>query len=157
MSNSFNITIKDNTGAVMAEFEKRVELALKAVGSQAEAYAKLSVTDAQRDGIDLTRYGEYDNSRVDRGQLRNSITHVVKDGAVYIGSDTPYAPYHELGTGIYASQPGGRQSPWVYYNRKLGTYMQTKGLYPLHFLKNAASMHLEEYARIINEILAKGQ
>lgn len=147
--------IIDRTREALAEFDKLEALALKAIARQAEAYAKLNVTDATREGIDLTQHGEYDNSRVDRGQLRNSITGVVKDGFAYIGSNIPYAPYHELGTGIYASEPGGRQTPWVYYNRKLGTYMKTRGLYPLHFLKNAAANHLDEYERILKDIFSK--
>lgn len=146
--------IVDHTKEALAEFDRRIEFALKTVGSQAEAYAKLTVTDASRIGIDLTTKGEYDNSRVDTGQMRNSITHVVYDGAVYIGSNIPYAPYHELGTGIYASQPGGRQSPWLYYNRKTKKVMQTKGLYPIHFLKNSVADHFDEYQRIFDEIVS---
>lgn len=144
--------IIDHSQQAIAEIEKIEAIALKVIAKQAESYAKLNVTDASREGIDLTQYGEYDNSRVDRGQLRNSITGIVKDGAAYIGSNIPYSVYHELGTGIYASQPGGRQTPWLYYNRKLGTYMQTKGLYPLHFLKNAAANHLDEYEKIFKDV-----
>ena len=147
--------IRDNSQQALAEISKITNIALKVIAKQAESYAKLNVTDASREGIDLTQHGEYDNSRVDRGQLRNSITGVVVDGAAYIGSNIPYAPYHELGTGIYASQPGGRQSPWVYYNRKLGQYMKTNGLYPLHFLKNSVANHLDEYKRIFEEILSQ--
>lgn len=150
--------IVDHTKEALAEFDRLEALPLKAVARQAEAYAKLNVTDASREGIDLTQYGEYDNSRVSRGkqggQLRNSITGVVKDGFAYIGSNIPYAPYHELGTGIYASEPGGRRSPWAYYNQKLKKWMMTRGLYPLHFLKNAVANHLDEYERIVKDIFS---
>lgn len=130
-----------------------LQAGLEMIGSQAEAYAKLTITDAARDGIDLTQYGEFDNSRVDLGALRNSITHAVQNDGVYIGSNIPYAPYHELGTGVYASQPGGRRTPWKYYNRKKGTVMLTNGLYPLHFLRNAAANHIGEYKHIFKEIV----
>lgn len=157
MAESFNIRIVDHSNEVLSQFRSLARAALEMVGSQAEAYAKLTITDSMRDGIDLTQYGEFDNSRVDRGQLRNSITHVVQQDGVYIGSNIPYAPYHELGTGIYASQPGGRRTPWKYYNRKMGTVMWTKGLYPLHFLKNAVANHIQEYKKIISEIMSGNQ
>lgn len=49
-----------------------IERALESVGITAEAYAKL-------------------NCPVDTGRLRSSITHVVDDKAVYIGTNVEYA------------------------------------------------------------------
>ena len=148
-----DIKITDNSGEVMRAFKNQLQIALEAVGTQAESHAKQVVTDALAYGrIDLTKYGEHDNSRVDTGRLRNSVAHTVVKEEVYIGTNLEYAPYHELGTGIYASQPGGRQSPWVYYDRHGATH-QTRGLYPIHFLKKAASEHTEEYKQIITKFM----
>lgn len=42
---------------------------------------------------------------VDTGNLRSSITHVVGDDHVIIGSNVDYAPYVELGTQHQVAQP----------------------------------------------------
>lgn len=147
------IKITDNSGEVMEAFKNQLAVALEAVGTQAESHAKQVASDSLVYGhTDLTKYGEKDNSRVDTGRLRNSIAHTVVQEEVYIGTNLEYAPYHELGTGIYASQPGGRQTPWVYYDRH-GKAHRTKGLYPIHFLKKAASEHTDEYKAIIEKIM----
>lgn len=151
--NGFDIVSHEDE--TIAEVLRRCNIALEVVGVQAEGYAKLSITDAKRDGIDLTQYGEKDNSRVDTGAMRNSVTHAINNNAVYIGSNLPYAVYHELGTGIYASQPGGRLSPWIYTDRHGKTH-RTSGLYPLHFLKNAAANHIDEYKRIFTDVMGGG-
>ena len=78
-----------NIGEIMAHFYRQGEKAMKAVGIQAESYAK-----------QLCPVGE-------TGNLRNSITHgvIVGDGevAAVIGTDTYYAPFVELG---HAQQVG---------------------------------------------------
>ena len=89
------VVFNDYSADVLNEFHDAVLRALERCGEQAEGYAK-------------------DLAPVDTGNLRNSISHKVDDGepAVYIGSNTSYAPYVELATGIYAE--GGRPTPWVY-------------------------------------------
>lgn len=152
----FEIQITDNSGEILRQFERSLQIALEAVGTQAESHAKQVISDALVYGhTDLMRYGEKDNSRVDTGRLRNSVAHAVREHDAYIGSNVEYAPYHELGTGIYASQAGGRQTPWTYRDAK-GNFHKTRGLYPIHFLKKAASEHSEEYKAIIEKIL-KGE
>ena len=85
---------------------------------------------------------------VDTGNLRNSISHKVDDGepAVYIGSNTSYAPYVELATGIYAE--GGRPTPWVYQDAN-GNWHWTRGNKAQPFLKPAVADHAKEYQSII--------
>lgn len=46
-----------------------------------------------------------------------------------------YAPYVHNGTGIYA--PGGRQTPWTYYDEKNGKFYTTRGQKPKPWLKDA--------------------
>lgn len=148
------IVVKDNSGEIARQFKQLVQIALETVGTQAESHAKQIVSDTLVYGqVNLKAVGEKDNSRVDTGRLRNSIAHTVVKEDIYIGTNLEYAPYHELGTGIYASQPGGRQSPWVYYDRK-GKAHKTRGLYPIHFLKKAASEHTVEYMKIFVDTLA---
>ena len=149
----FEVKIVDNSGEIMKAFENQLHIALEAVATQAESHAKQVISDSLVYGhTDLTQYGERDNSRVDTGRLRNSVAHTVREHEAYIGSNLEYAAYHELGTGIYASQAGGRKTPWKYKDRK-GKWHVTRGLYPIHFLKKAASEHSDEYKKIIEKIM----
>lgn len=114
---------------MLREFDADKQAALEAIGITAEGYAKK-----------LTP--------VDTGTARNSISHAVKGSDVYIGSNVEYIPWLEYGTGIYASDGQGRQSPWGYYDRD-GKYHVTRGQKPHHMLKKAATEHNEEYRRIL--------
>jgi len=54
---------------------------------------------------------------------------------VVIGSNVEYAPYPELGTGIYAEGGGGRQTPWIY---PIGDgFRWTNGMRPIAYLRRA--------------------
>lgn len=102
--------------------------ALERIGMMADGYAK-------------------DLCPVDTGNLRNSITHTVDAGekAVYIGTNSKYGPYVELGTGKY--YPGGRLTPWAYKGSD-GKWHMTAGQRAKPFLKPAAADHKETYAAI---------
>lgn len=123
--------------------KEAVEAALEAVGLQAEGYAKANITAA---------------GRVDTGELRNSVTHQVEESeqAVYIGSNLEYAIHNEVGTGIYAEGGGGRKDPWVYVDDK-GVGHWTVGMKPIHFLKDAAADHGDEYMQIAESVLKEWQ
>ena len=127
------IEITDNSGLVREEFQAAVLRALEKCGLTAEGYAKLLCP-------------------VDTGNLRNSITHQVDEGepAVYIGSASEYAPYVELGTGIYT--PGGRPTPWTYQDEK-GNWHLTHGQRAQPYLKPAVADHTEQYRQIIQDEL----
>lgn len=86
---------------------------------------------------------------VDTGNLRRSIMHVVKmeEFTGYVGSSVPYAPYVEIGTGIYSSQGDGRQTPWIYVDPATGEKIFTHGSHPHPFLKPAMD---ENISAIIN-------
>ena len=73
---------------------------------------------------------------VDSGQLRQSINHKVEDNAGWVSTNVEYAPYVEIGTGIYSSEGGGRQTPWVYKDAK-GEWHRTSGSRPQPFMKPA--------------------
>lgn len=121
---------------VLEEFQTACIRALERCGSQAEGYAK-------------------DLVPVDTGRLRNSISHKVDDGepAVYIGSNTSYAPYVELATGIYAE--GGRPTPWVYQDEN-GNWHWTRGNKAQPFLKPAVADHAKQYRDIIESEMKGG-
>lgn len=69
-----DVKIIDNSDEVLDEFQRKVGLALKAIGVTAEGYAK-------------------EDCPVDTGRLRNSIANEVADAekAVYIGTNVEYA------------------------------------------------------------------
>lgn len=123
------IEIIDNSAAVKNEMQAAVLRALEACGLVGEGYAKKACP-------------------VDTGNLRNSITHQVQpsEPAVYIGSNSEYAAYVELGTGKY--YPGGRQTPWLYQDAK-GEWHLTHGQRAQPYLKPAVADHVQQYKGII--------
>lgn len=132
------IRLEDNSEEVLEALKAAALRALERCGLQAEGYAK-----------DLTP--------VDTGNLRNSITHQVsEDGLeVYIGTNVEYAPYVELGTGVYAEGGGGRPTPWVYQDEK-GQWHWTRGNPAQPFLKPAVADHAQTYRNIIEDELKNG-
>lgn len=72
------VEVKDNSSEVLKAFEKQCILGLKAIGQEAEGYAK-------------------DDCPVDSGRLRDSIANKVDEGekAAYIGTNVEYAVYVE--------------------------------------------------------------
>lgn len=79
------------------------------------------------------------------GQLQRSIDFIVSDdgteGVVY--SNLRYAPYVEVGTGIYASKGGGRQKPWRYpiYIDGQVQFRTTRGMKPRPYLEPALTQN----------------
>ena len=130
------VVFNDYSADVLNEFHDAVLRALERCGEQAEGYAK-------------------DLAPVDTGNLRNSISHTVDEDepAVYIGSNTSYAPYVELATGIYAE--GGRPTPWVYQDDN-GNWHWTAGNPAQPFLKPAVADHAQTYRNIIEDELKNG-
>ena len=126
----------DYSADVLNEFHDAVLRALERCGEQAEGYAK-------------------DLAPVDTENLRNSISHTVDEDepAVYIGSNTSYAPYVELGTGKYTE--GGRPTPWVYQDDN-GNWHWTAGNPAQPFLKPAVADHPQTYRNIIEDELKNG-
>lgn len=127
------IEITDNSGLVREEFQAAALRALEKCGLTAEGYAKLLC-------------------HVDTGNLRNSITHQVDEAehSVYIGTNSEYAAYVELGTGKY--YPGGRQTPWMYQDSH-GNWHLTYGQRAQPYLKPAVADHVQQYESIIRSEL----
>lgn len=127
------IEITDNSGLVREEFQAAVIRALEKCGLTAEGYAKMLCP-------------------VDTGNLRNSITHQIQasEPAVYIGTNSEYAVYVELGTGKY--YPGGRPTPWLYQDAR-GNWHLTHGQRAQPYLKPAVADHVSQYRGIIESEL----
>lgn len=105
---SFEVSLtNNNTDAIKDAAEEAIQAALEAIGLQAEGYAVMKCP-------------------VDTGRLRDSITHVVDDNSVIIGTNVEYAPKIELG--------GSRQAP--------------DG-----FLGPAVQDHLDEYKDMLEKFL----
>lgn len=140
-TNNFKIEVDvtDNTKQVLGALKNAVERGLEAIGLTAEGYAKETITEA---------------GRIDTGIMRNSIAHRLKDNenAVYIGTNVEYAVWHEVGTGIHAADGQGRKTPWAFQDKN-GDWQYTRGVKPLHFLRNAAANHTEEYKNIMQASL----
>ena len=126
----------DNSEEIKDNMKNALLRALEKIGMTAEKYAKRLCP-------------------VDTGNLRNSITHRVDEGepAAYIGSDTEYAAYVELGTGKY--YPGGRPTPWAYQDAK-GNWHWTAGNKAQPYLKPAAANYAAQYLKIVEDEMKNG-
>ena len=82
---------------------------------------------------------------VDDGQLRQSITFQVDKKKLegVIGSNVEYAPYVEVGTGIFSTKGNGRKTPWRYKDAK-GDWHTTSGMKAQPFLEPAAEENKQE-------------
>lgn len=129
--------LTDNSEATLKAFERATQAALEACGQQAVSHSKQIVTAA---------------GRIKSGAMRNSINHAVQGKTAYVGTNISYAKFHEMGTGIYI--PGGRQSPWAFQDEK-GNWHMTRGVAPIHFIKNAVADHVAEYRQIFLQYLSK--
>lgn len=126
----------DNSEEIKDNMKNVLLRALEKVGMTAEKYAKRLCP-------------------VDTGNLRNSITHRVdqEEPAVYVGSDSEYAAYVELGTGKH--YPGGRPTPWVYQDAK-GNWHWTAGNKAQPYLKPAAANYAAQYRKIVEDEMKNG-
>ena len=101
------VDYKDNSQQILSALEKGIKNGLEAIGLTAETYAK-------------------QETPVDTGRLRNSISHSVDGEAAYIGSNVEYAPYVELGTSRAKAH---------------------------HMLQKAATEHSAEYKRLAEDAI----
>lgn len=138
------IRIEDHSGDILRALEEKKAQILEAWGQQGVTNVKNVITA---------------ESRVDTGAMRNSINHQVQESesAVYVGTNDSKAVYHEYGTGIYLeSEDGrqGRQTPWRYQDRD-GNWHITRGMKPIHMLKNGIGNNIPEYKQIAEDILKR--
>ena len=96
-----------------------------------------------------------ENCPVDTGELRMSITHYVEGDTGVVGTNKQYAPYVEYGTGLFAREGNGRQTPWSYQDAK-GEWHSTKGQKPQPFLEPALLDQQKEIIKIFDEAIKEG-
>ena len=96
-----DIRLDDHSEEILAALKEQAALGMASIGQEAEGFAKDNLTTFPR---------------VDTGRLRNSVSHSVDETepSVYIGTNVEYGVYVEYGTGKYADNGQGRQSPWMY-------------------------------------------
>lgn len=93
---------------------------------------------------------------VDTDQLRTNIFPRVSEEAdqLIVGTDVEYAIYVEYGTGIYAEEGKGRQTPWFYYYEgKKGEpgWRRTHGQKPSKFLRRAFLDNVDSISKLFGE------
>ena len=115
-----------------------------------------AIASAMQDACTLVEGAAKDKAPKDPGALSRSITSKIEvtgseiDGIVF--TPLEYAPYVEYGTGLYAENGNGRQTPWVYRDDK-GDYHYTHGQHPQPFLRPALEENKDEIIQIIKEAL----
>lgn len=91
---------------------------------------------------------------VDTGDLRSSITHEVHNNVGIVGTNKEYAPYVEFGTGIFASEGNGRDTPWSYQDDK-GEWHTTVGQKPQPFLETAIQTKKKLVIKVFNDEITR--
>lgn len=116
------IRITDNSDLVGEEFQQACERALTRIGMQAETFAKEEISRPKPHADGTNR------PNVDTGTLRKDISYKVDPNgkSVYVGVNTDYGVFVELGTSRAAPYP---------------------------FLKPAATEHSDVYKRIVQDKL----
>lgn len=91
---------------------------------------------------------------VDTGDLRSSITHEVHNNVGIVGTNKEYAPYVEYGTGIFASEGNGRDTPWSYQDDE-GNWHTTVGQKPQPFLEPAVRIKKKLVIKVFNDEITR--
>lgn len=95
-NNLFHLDFVDNSQMTVQKFNECVEKALTELGERVRSYAVPAVP-------------------TDTGNLANSISYIVQDNKVIIGTPVFYASYIEYGTGVFADdQTKSRKGWWVF-------------------------------------------
>ena len=95
-SNLFHIDFIDNSQITIQRLNQCVEKALTELGERVKSHAVPAVP-------------------TDTGTLKNSISYIVQDNMVIIGTPVFYATYIEYGTGAFADdQTKSRKGWWVF-------------------------------------------
>ena len=126
----------DHSREVLAALDAAEKKILETIGEKAEGYAKklCPVGTSESTGIQGYR----------GGTLRNSITHMVQDKTMSIGSNVEYAPYVELGTGPHFTPP----PEWEQFTSKKGSGVGHAYVKPRPYLRPAIEEHADEYKTI---------
>ena len=143
-----NTVFESHLKDVIKAKDKQLAKAAEIIRGMMESNAKMEVTEA----VYASPAGWYMRT----GNLRNNLSARVEDTregtSIAVGSSLHYAPYVELGTGIYATE-GGRQTPWRFQDAS-GEWHTTNGVPPKPFLRPAVENHVEEYREVLEDVLS---
>ena len=114
------------------------------------------MTSAMQQACNIVEGAAKDKAPKDTGALRRSITSKVEvtgnsiEGIVF--TPLEYAPYVEYGTGMFAENGNGRQTPCVYMDDK-GNYHYTRGQHPQPYMRPALEENKDKIINIIKGAL----
>ena len=107
-----------------------------------------AVEEALKAGISVVLEHATENCPVGTGELKRSLAVDIypQEAEAVIYTNCEYAPYVEYGTGIYATQGHGRETPWVYPYIKDGEqkFAYTRGQRANPFLGTALQQSEKE-------------
>ena len=66
-----------------------------------------------------------------------------------VGNSLEHAIYHHQGTGIYAIDGNGRNTPWVYEDPKTGEKIYTRGSKPNPYLKDTIEQEQSTISKLL--------
>ena len=66
-----------------------------------------------------------------------------------VGNSLEHAIYHHQGTGIYAVNGDGRNTPWVYEDPKTGEKIYTRGSKPNPYLKDTIEQEQSTISKLL--------
>ena len=144
-----NFKLIDNSKETIKAKNHAVEAALEAIGNQAVSYAKSVLAE---------------DSRIDTGLLRNSLTHAVSgkepDITEYKGDrKSQYGKSEEIPAGSYSGtapkDPENKKAVYIGTNVDYAPYIEygTDKITPSHFIQRAATEHNDEYRQIVEKFL----
>ncbi|PEY43134.1 hypothetical protein CN895_24155 [Bacillus cereus] len=85
---------------------------------------------------------------VDTGNTRRGNSYIATVESAKIGNSVDSSIYVEKGTGIYAEDGNGRQTPWMYRDPKTGKMVQTQGQHAQPFLRPAAENNKPQITQV---------
>ena len=151
MGQVVSVSIKDNRAEIKEEAEDKIYQWLQAIGEDASDVAS-------------------NKCPVDTGTLKNSISWATSRASggesdvlaspepksVYIGTNVEYAPYHEFGSGKYASLgSGAKKIPWGFEGKdgKWKGWHWTSGVKARHFIRFGMTAHKSAYKAMLEQYL----
>ncbi|PEA74970.1 HK97-gp10 family putative phage morphogenesis protein [Bacillus wiedmannii] len=124
-----SMRFQSNRAAVMAKHMMAKKAAHTAIGQFVTSKAKL-----------LTA--------VDTGNTRRGNNYKATAEKAVIGNSVDTSIYLEKGTGIYAEDGNGRQTPWMYRDPKSGKMVKTQGQHAQPFLRPAAENNKPQITQV---------
>ena len=117
-----------------------------------------ALSGAMEVALELIEGDAVDGCPKDSTALSTSLCHevVTEPSAVrgFVGSVLDYAPYVHEGTGIYAKDGNGRQTPWAYEDDQ-GQIHWTHGQHPKPFVQDAIDKNRAKILSCFEGVLGK--